>query len=435
MRVSGPDAQTQLQPGLYDDLGRYPFHNPVEGGLSMSGEGRGCNELAGAFAVDSIAYDAQGLAVVRGPLRPALRRVRSRRCSVPCAGPARGTSAARTRLPLGAVTLAPNDFTHLHVHSEFSLLDGLGRITELVDAAAAAGMDSMAITDHGALYGAVAFYQAAQGQGHQADRRRRDLRRPALDDVQGGQGRQPALPPHPPGQGLPRLPEPVPPGHRRPHRRLLLQAAHRPRPPGQVQRGPHRPVARASAARSPRPSRSRTGSWPGRVAGRYGDIFGKDRFFLELQDHGLPEQRRLNEQLLRLAPEVGLPLVVTNDLHYVREDQSEAHDVLLCVGTGNNLDTPGRLKFETHEFYVKSGGPDGARCSPTSSRRSCNTRRIAEMTDLVLPLGQTAHPALPGARRRDRRVVAAQGVRGAAWSAATGRSRRSSSSASTTSSA
>ena len=68
----------------------------------------------------------------------------------------------------------------------------------------------------------------------------------------------------------------------------------------------------------------------------------------------MPEQHRLNEQLLRLAPEAGLPLVVTNDLHYVREDQSEAHDVLLCVGTGNNLDTPSRLKFDTHEFYVKS---------------------------------------------------------------------------------
>jgi len=96
--------------------------------------------------------------------------------------------------------------------------------------------------------------------------------------------------------------------------------------------------------------------WDGarRLAGEYGEIFGKDGFFLELQDHGLPEQRRLNEQLVRLAPEVGLPLVVTNDLHYVHQGQSEAHDVLLCVGTGNNLDTPGRLKFETHDFWLKS---------------------------------------------------------------------------------
>src|SRR5262245_36851828 len=80
------------------------------------------------------------------------------------------------------------------------------------------------------------------------------------------------------------------------------------------------------------------------VDGRYRDIFGPDGFFLELQDHGMAEQHKLNGQLLRLAPEVGLPLVVTNDLHYVRAEQSDAHDVLLCVGTGNNLDTPGRLK-------------------------------------------------------------------------------------------
>ncbi len=160
------------------------------------------------------------------------------------------------------MTIAPNDFTHLHVHSEFSLLDGLGRITELVDTAAQLGMDSMAITDHGALYGAVAFYQAAQDQGHQADHRGRDVRRPPVDDRQGGQGRRPALPPDPARPGPRRLPEPVPAGHRRPHRRLLLQAADRPRAPREAQRGPDRAVGVPVAARSPRRSRSRTGSWP-----------------------------------------------------------------------------------------------------------------------------------------------------------------------------
>ena len=150
--------------------------------------------------------------------------------------------ATDPRLPLTPVTIAPNDFTHLHVHSEFSLLDGLGRITELVDAAAQHGMDSMALTDHGALYGAVAFYQAAKDQGDQADHRRRDLRRPPVDDRQGGQGRRPAVPPGPAGPGLDRLPEPVPPDHRRAHRRLLLQAPHRPRAPRPPQRRPDRPV-------------------------------------------------------------------------------------------------------------------------------------------------------------------------------------------------
>ena len=82
----------------------------------------------------------------------------------------------------------------------------------------------------------------------------------------------------------------------------------------------------------------------------------------------MPDQHRLNEQLLRLAPEAGLPLVVTNDLHYVREDQSEAHDVLLCVGTGNNLDTPNRMKFDTHDFYVKSAAQMAATVVALSSR-------------------------------------------------------------------
>ena len=91
-----------------------------------------------------------------------------------------------------------------------------------------------------------------------------------------------------------------------------------------------------------------------RLAGEYSDILGKGNFFLELQDHGMAEQRALNAKLLRLAPETGLPLVVTNDLHYVHEQQADAQDVLLCVGTGNNLDTPGRMKFEGRDFWLWS---------------------------------------------------------------------------------
>ena len=130
------------------------------------------------------------------------------------------------------------------------------------------------------------------------------------------------------------------------------------------------------------------------MAGEYGDIFGKDRFFLELQDHGLAEQRRLNEQLLRLAPEAGLPLVVTNDLHYVRREQAPAHDVLLCVGTASNLDTPGRLKFETDDFYLKSAA-EMAALFPDQPEAITNTKRIAEMCDVKLPLNQTRIPHFP----------------------------------------
>ena len=133
----------------------------------------------------------------------ARRRIGSR-------SPARSESesdrAVRRPVDLPSVTLAPNDFTHLHVHSEFSLLDGLGRITELVDAAAAAGhgLDGAHRPRRAVRRGRL--LPGRQDQGHQADRRRRDLRRPAVDDVEGGQGRQPAVPPDPPGQGLHRLP-------------------------------------------------------------------------------------------------------------------------------------------------------------------------------------------------------------------------------------
>ena len=93
-----------------------------------------------------------------------------------------------------------------------------------------------------------------------------------------------------------------------------------------------------------------------RIAVSYRDILGDGNFFFELQDHGLPEQRRLNEQLIRLGPQLGIPLVATNDLHYVRREQNEAHDVLLCVGTAANLDTPGRMRFESSDFYLKKIG-------------------------------------------------------------------------------
>ena len=162
---------------------------------------------------------------------------------------------------------------------------------------------------------------------------------------------------------------------------------------------------------------------------------GKDGFFLELQDHGLPEQRRLNEQLLRLAPEAGLPLVVTNDLHYVHEAQAEAHDVLLCVGTGNNLDTPGPDEVRDRRLLPEVGRRDGG-ALPGPARGDHEhpaDRRDARPRAAARP---APHPALPGARRRDRRDLAARKEcqRGLAR-ALRRRSRRSSRSASTTSSA
>jgi DNA polymerase-3 subunit alpha len=291
------------------------------------------------------------------------------------------------------VPIAPNDFTHLHVHSEFSLLDGLGRITELVDAAAQQGMDSMAITDHGALYGAVAFYQAARSKGIkpiigvETYVARRSMR-----DKEGKADSQPfhlvlLAKDYTGYQNLCRL---ITDAH-------IDGYYYKPRIDREHLAKYSQGLIGLSACLSGEVAKAlEIEDWElaRTVAGEYGDIFGKDGFFLELQEHGLPEQSRLNGQLLRLAPEVGLPLVVTNDLHYVRQDQSEAHDVLLCVGTGNNLDTPGRMKFDTHEFYVKSAAQMAA-LFPEQLEAIRNTRRIAEMTDISLPLGQLRIPHFP----------------------------------------
>ncbi len=290
-------------------------------------------------------------------------------------------------------TLAPNDFTHLHTHSEFSLLDGLGRITDLVDSAAAQGFDSLALTDHGALYGAVAFYQAAKTKGIKPIIGVETyVARRSMTEKEGKADAQPFH--------LILLAKDLA-GYRNLCR--LVTDAHvdgyyyRPRIDHEhLARYAEGLVGLSACLGGEIPRALEIEDWDGarRLAGEYGDILGTGNFFLELQDHGLPEQRVLNEKLLRLAPETGLPLVVTNDLHYVHRSQSEAHDVLLCVGTGNNLDTAGRMKFETDHFWLKSAA-EMAALFPDQREAILNTRLISEMTDLELPLGQLRIPHFP----------------------------------------
>src|SRR5438309_2069346 len=197
------------------------------------------------------------------------------------------------------MTLAPNDFTHLHVHSEFSLLDGLGRINELVDAAAGYGFDSLALTDHGALYGAVAFYQATTARGikpilgvetYVARRSMRDK-----------EGKADSQPFH-----LLLLATDMT-GYRNLCR--LITDAHidgyyyKPRIDREHLAKYSEGLVGLSACLGGEVAKAlEVDDWElaRQVAGSYADILGKDRFFLELQDHGIPEQRRLNDQLLRL---------------------------------------------------------------------------------------------------------------------------------------
>src|SRR3954468_17578536 len=291
------------------------------------------------------------------------------------------------------MTLASNDFVHLHTHSEFSLLDGLGRITDLVDEASAKGFDSLAVTDHGALYGAVAFYQATTAKrikpiiGVETYVARRSMR-----DREGKADAQPF------------------------HLILLAQDwtgylnlcrlvtdAHidgyyyKPRIDREHLARHSEGLIGLSACLNGEVARAlEVDDWENarRLAGEYGDIFGKGRFFLQRQAPGVANQKRLNEQLLRLAPETGLPLVVTNDLHYVHESQADAHDVLLCVGTGSNIDTPGRMKFESNHSWLKSAAQMAA-LFPDQRDAILNSRRIAEMTDLSMPLGNLRIPHFP----------------------------------------
>ena len=265
------------------------------------------------------------------------------------------------------MTVAPNDFVHLHLHSEFSLLDGLGRINELAEHGSQLGFDAMAITDHGALYGAVAFVQATTAKGIkpivgvETYVARRSMR-----DKEGKADSQPfplvLLAENWEGyQNLCRL---ITDAH-------LDGYYYKPRIDHEHLAKYSKGLIGLSACLGGEVAKAlEVDDWDlaRKTAGIYGDILGKDRFFLEMQDHGLPDQRALNAKLLRLAPEVGLNLVVTNDLHYVRREQSEAHDVLLCVGTGNNLDTPGRMRFESNLIRP---GVSRLLPVPTHSRTSC----------------------------------------------------------------
>ena len=256
-------------------------------------------------------------------------------------------------------TLSARDFTHLHVHSEFSLLDGLGRIGDLVDEAERLGFDSLALTDHGALYGAVAFYQAAKAKGikpiigvetYVARRSMRDK-----------EGKADSQPFH-----LVLLAKDLV-GYRNLTR--LLTDAHlegyyyKPRidrehlarhAEGLV--GPLRLPGRRDP-QGPRGRRLGAGPAPG----------GRVRRHLRegqlLPGAAGPRHPRAGapqpSSSCAWRRETGLPLVVTNDLHYVHQAQAEAHDVLLCVGTGSNLDTPNRMKFEGTGVLPEVGGRDG----------------------------------------------------------------------------
>ncbi|MCG0278084.1 MAG: DNA polymerase III subunit alpha [Thermanaeromonas sp.] len=244
-------------------------------------------------------------------------------------------------------------FVHLHVHSEYSLLDGAARLEELVEAAASWGMPALALTDHGVMYGVVDFYKAAKARGikpilgcevYVAPRSRFD-REPHRDNFQ---------------YHLVLLAENEV-GYR--NLMALVSAAYlegfyyKPRVDRELL-ARHREglIALSSCLAGEIPTLLLNGQEEKafEVAGWYREVFGPGSFFLELQDQGLPGQSKVNAGLINLARKLGIALVATNDVHYVRRDQARLQDVLLCIQTGKTLQEEQRLRFITPEFYLKS---------------------------------------------------------------------------------
>jgi len=277
-------------------------------------------------------------------------------------------------------------FAHLHVHTEYSLLDGACRIKDLPKLVKAMGQDACAITDHGVMYGVIDFYRACKAEGvkpiigcevYVAPRTRFDKQH-EFD----GEARHLVL--------LCENEE----GYR--NLSYLVSMAHiegfyvRPRIDLDLLRSHAKGLIALSACLAGEiPRRLRAGDYNGakEYALTLSEIFGPEHFYLELQDHGIREQAEVNRGLLRLHEETGLPLVVTNDAHYLRREDAEAHDVLLCIQTGKTVDDENRMRYEPRNFYLRST-EEMAALFPDYPEAVENTGRIAARCNVEFTFGK-----------------------------------------------
>ncbi|HJX01654.1 MAG TPA: DNA polymerase III subunit alpha, partial [Candidatus Humimicrobiaceae bacterium] len=249
-----------------------------------------------------------------------------------------------------------DNFVHLHVHSEFSLLDGASRITKLIEKASQYGMPALALTDHGVMYGAVEFYSQAKKIGikpiigcevYLAPKSRFE-KQSERDKKEENFYHLTLLAEN--NQGYHNLMRLVSMG-------FLEGFYYRPRVDKELLGKYKEGLIALSGCMSgeiPKYIISDKIEGAKRNLEQYLDIFGKNNFFLELQDSGIPEQKKVNKTLLELSSEYKIPLVATNDVHYLNKEDSKAHDVLLCIQTGSTINEAGRLKFPTDEYYLKS---------------------------------------------------------------------------------
>jgi DNA polymerase-3 subunit alpha len=294
------------------------------------------------------------------------------------------------------------NFVHLHTHTEFSLLDGASRVDELFQKAAGFGMPALAVTDHGAMFGALDFYAAGREAGikpiigveaYVAPRSRFD-RTPGENDE--NYRHLTILAKNDTGyRNLLRL---VTDAH-------LEGFYHRPRIDKELLAERADGLIGLSGCLASEICRLLLAGQDRKaaeVAATYRDLFGAGNFYVELQDHGLPEQRQVTPMLVKLAGELGIPLVATNDIHYTEKSHAQAHDVLLCIQQpGKVLADTDRLKFDTEEFYVKS--PEEMREIFRDLPEACDaTLEIAEACELELKFGEHHLPRFDPPEGKDR---------------------------------
>ncbi|MUG87495.1 DNA polymerase III subunit alpha [Paenibacillus timonensis] len=283
-----------------------------------------------------------------------------------------------------------DSFVHLHVHSEYSLLDGAARLEDLVAKAAASGMKALALTDHGVMYGAVPFYKLCKKHGIKpiigcevyftaGSRKERGSRQDQpihhlilLAKNETGYRNLMRLSSIGHLEGFhykPRIDWDALERHR--EGLVCLSACLGGEVPFHLLRGHYEEAKKAAL--------------------RYQAAFGED-FYLELQDHGIPEQKKVNPQLVQLAGEIGAQLVVTNDAHYLSQQDAEVQDVLICVGTGKTVDDEDRLKMHTNQLYLKTAA-EMALLFPHLPEAYANTAKIADSCELELEFDRHILPA------------------------------------------
>ena len=282
-------------------------------------------------------------------------------------------------------------FAHLHVHTEYSLLDGSNKIKEYVARVKELGMDSAAITDHGVMYGVIDFYRAAREVGikpilgceiYVAPNSRFDK------ELTGGEDRYYHLVLLAENNtGYANLMKIV-------SRGFTEGYYYKPRVDMEVLNTYHEGIIALSACLAGEVQRYISKGLPDearKAARKYEACFGKGNYFLELQDHGIPEQRLVNTELLKMSRELDIPLVATNDVHYTYAEDAESHDILLCLQTGKKLQDEDRMRYEGGQYYVKSE-EEMKGLFPYAWEAVENTQAIADRCNVEIEFGVTKLP-------------------------------------------